>query len=155
MEPTNTLSWRAQEHHHIERGSDWYWALGIIAVSTAATAVLFSNFLFALLIVVAAPTLGMVVGRKPPEVDFELSEQGLVIDDEFYAYNHMFAFWIENDGEKATLLIDTPRFMTPDLVIPLEDVDPQVVREILIEMEVPEKPLRESIYHKVLELFGF
>ncbi len=156
MEPTNTLNWRTEEHHHIERGSDWYWALGIIALSTATTAILFSNFFFALLIIVGAATLGLIVSKKPLEVDFELSEQGLVVNDEFYAYDHMFAFWIEIDeNEKASLLIDTPRIMTPDLVVPLADVDPATVREIFIEKGVPETPLRESFYHKVLELFGF
>ena len=155
MDSNAILSWRAPEHQHTERGTDWYWALGIIALSSAITAIIFSNLLFALLIVIAAGTLGIVAHHKPEEVDFELSNRGLSIGaDEFYPYDHMFAFWV-GGGEKPTLLIDTPRFMTPDLVIPIEDVDPDIVREILLEQGVPEVPLRESLYYKIMEFLGF
>jgi hypothetical protein len=155
MDETNEiLSWRAPEHQHIERGSDWYWALGIIAVSTALTSILFKNILFALVIVVGAGTLGMIAARKPHEVDFTLDEHGLVIGDEFYPYDHMYAFWISGD-EYPTLLIDTPRFMTPDLVIPLQDVSPEEVRGMLLAHNVTEKPLRESFFYNVLEFLGF
>ena len=152
---SDTLTWRAPEHQHVERGKDWYWALGIVAVSSALTAILFSNFLFALLIVVAAGTLGMIASHKPQEVDFELSQRGLVIGDEFYPYDHMHAFWVGDDNGKPTLFIDTPRFMTPDLVIPIEDVDPAHIHAMLADNGVPETPLQESIYYKILEFLGF
>lgn len=146
------LTWRAPEHQHAERGSDWYIALGIIAISIALTSILFNNFLFALLIVLAAITLGMLASRTPPVVDFFLTERGLMVDETLYVYEEMFAFWV-TDGDQPTLLIDTPRFMTPDLVIPLTDVDPESVRVFLSE-RVPEIPMRESIFYKIMELMG-
>ena len=33
-EITRAITWEAPEHNHIEKTSDWYWALGIIAVAT-------------------------------------------------------------------------------------------------------------------------
>ena len=148
------LSWRAPEHQHTERGHDWYWALGIIAASTATTSILFNNFLFALLIVAAATTLGLVAHRRPEEVDFELGDRGLAIGEEFYPYSTMYSFWV-GGGERPTLLIDTPHFMTPDLVIPIQDLEPDLVREVLLEQGVPEIPLRESFYYRLLEFLGF
>jgi len=147
-----SITWTTAEHHHLERGSDWYWALGIIAISSAATAILFNNILFALLIVLAAGTLGVIASRPPMTVDFELSEKGLSVNDTFYPYEEMFAFWVTEDDE-PTLLIDTPRFMTPDLAVPLGDVHPEAVREFM-RLRVPEVELRESFVFKVTEFFG-
>lgn len=146
------ITWRAREHQHIEREGDWYWALGIISVSCALTSILFGNFLFALLVVVAAVTFGIVASRPPVVVSCALSEKGLVVDDNFYPYEEMHAFWIE-EGDPPLLLIDTPRFMTPDLVVPLEGVDSNVVHAIFLEY-VLEKPLRESPLYIIFETIG-
>jgi hypothetical protein len=147
------FAWRASEHQHIERGSDWYWALGVIALSLAITSILFNNFLFALLIVIAAITFGMLASRPPRIIDVALGDRGLMLDDTLYSYEEMYAFWITADDE-PTLLIDTPRFMTPDLVIPLDDIDPESVRTYLLEQQVPEVLLRESFLYKVMEFIG-
>ena len=148
-----TITWRAAEHQHVERGSDWYWALGVIAVSSSVTAVLFNNILFALLIVLAAVTLGMIASRPPTIIDFSLGERGLLANDALYPYKEMYAFWVTEDVEPV-LLIDTPRIMTPDLVIPLRDVDPDAIRAFL-QTRVQEFPLREPFFYRVMEFFGF
>ncbi len=149
----STLSWRASEHQHIERGGDWYWALGIVALSCALTAVLFGNVLFAVVIVVAAATFGIIASQPPRVLDFALTEDGLSIGDEFYPYTDMRAFWIE-DTDEPLLLIDTPRFMTPDLAVPLNHEQAPAVHAILAE-RVPEVPLRESAIFILLETLGF
>lgn len=150
MEPS--LAWRATEHRHIERGHDWYWALGIIAVSSALTAIIFGNVLFALLLIVAATTFALIAMRPPASIDFALSEDGLSIGDEFYPYDEMRTFWIE-DGEHPLLLIDTPRFMTPDLAVPLDDADVASIHRVFAE-RVLETPLRESPLFILLETMG-
>lgn len=148
------IRWSGYEHQHEEKGSDWFWALGIIAVSAALISILFGNILFALLIVVAAVTLGMLA-TKPPEIaEFVLNERGLAINDQFYPYSVIDAFWIEETDEHATLLVDTQKFMAPHLVIPIEEVDPDAVRD-RFEQFVPEVELREPIAHRLLELLGF
>jgi|CXWL01.1.fsa_nt_gi hypothetical protein len=149
----DSITWQADEHRHTERGTDWYWALGIIAVSSGITATLFNNVLFALLIVLAAVTIGILASRPPAIANFSLGEKGLSVDDTFYPYEEMLAFWVA-EGDEPTLLIDTPRFMTPDLVIPLTDVSPESVREFLSD-RVPEIELHESFFYHVMEFFGF
>jgi hypothetical protein len=44
--------------------------------------------------------------------------------------------------------------MTPNLVIPIGDVDPEMIRAFLSE-RVEEVPMKEPIAHKILEFFGF
>ena len=152
MNPT-TLSWEGHEHLHIERTRDWYWALGIVSVSSALTSLLFGNVLFGVLILVAGITLGLMAHHPPRTVVFRFVEKGLMIENELYPFSDMKAFWITED-EHPTLLIDTPRFLTPDVVIPLpEDAVEEVRAELRAHVE--ERELEEPLPYKIMEMLGF
>ena len=148
------LRWSAYEHEYVERSVDWFWALGIVAVSVAITSILFSNLLFAILIIVAAVTIG-IIARTPPElVEFELSERGIRVAGTLHRYNDIISFWVEDeDGAEPLLLVDTIKFMSPNLIIPIENIDPHEVRAYL-RAYVEEVPMKEPVSHKILEFFG-
>ncbi len=149
-----TLEWSAYEHEHIPRGSDWYWALGIIAVSAALTSILFHNIFFAIIIVIAATILGMLANTPPHRAEFEVSDRGIRVDDTLHAYEEIISFWVEEEkGPNPLLLVDTTKFMSPNLIIPLEDIDPHAVRTYLQE-HTQEVPMKEPFAHKILEFFG-
>lgn len=148
------LNWSAYEHKHVPRGRDWFWALGIIAVSAALTSILFHNILFAVLILVAAGLLGMLANVPPDLVRFELSDRGIRIGDTLHRFEEIISFWVEEEGgEHPLLLVDTTKFMAPNLIIPLENIDPHAVRAYLRE-HAEEVPMKEPIAHKILEFFG-
>ena len=148
------VRWRAYEHEHVERTRDWYWALGIFAVCTALISAIFGNFLFAILILVAAATLGVLAQSPPPLVDFELSDRGIRIDETMHRYEEIISFWVEDhDVDPPILLVDTIKWMSPNFVIPLAEMDPKLVRAYLTE-RCEEVPMKEPIWHKILEFFG-
>jgi hypothetical protein len=149
------LRWSGYEHEHIERGSDWYWALGVVAVCIAVAAILLENLLFALVVILAAVIIGMIA-RTPPEItEFEISDRGVRVGRDMHRYSEILAFWVEDEDEnQPMLLIDTTKMLSPNLVIPLDNVDPERVRDILRE-HAEEVPMREPIGHKILEFFGF
>src|SRR3989338_3477638 len=95
MEPA--LRWSAYEHDHIERGSDWYWALGVVAISIAITAIILHDLLFGILVILAAITLGLLA-RTPPELaHFEISERGIRVNDILHRWDHIISFWVEDE----------------------------------------------------------
>ena len=149
-----SIRWSAYEHEHVERGSDWFWALGIVAACIAVISILFGNVLFAILIIVAALTIGMMA-RTPPElVEFELSERGIRIGNTLHRYDEIISFWVEDESETdPLLLVDTTKFMSPNLIIPIEHTDASAIRAYLQE-RVEEVPMKEPISHKILEFFG-
>ena len=149
-----TLRWGAYEHEHVERGGDWYWALGIIAICCATVSVLFGNVLFAILIIFAA-FLFALLARTPPEfVHFEVSARGVRVADVLHRYDEIISFWVEDeDGKEPLLLIDTTKPLSPNLVIPIREVDPHAVR-LLLQKHTKEVPMREPLSHKVVEFFG-
>ncbi|MEK7133799.1 MAG: hypothetical protein AAB804_01880 [Patescibacteria group bacterium] len=155
MPPSRTvLRWSAYEHEHIPRGSDWFWALGIVAVSVALTSVLFHDILFGLLILIAATVLGMLAKVPPNLVQFEVSDRGIRVGGTLHRFEEIISFWVEEEnGAHPTLLVDTTKIMAPNLVIPLENIDPHAVRTYLRE-HANEVPMKEPIAHKILEFFG-
>lgn len=148
------LRWSAYEHEHIERGSDWFWALGIIATSAALTSILLGNILFALLIVVAAATIGLIANHPPQLHEFELTEKGIRTGVTMHPYENIISFWVDEEADEPVLLIDTIAFTAPNLIIPLGDTPPAAVREFLREY-AQEVPMKEPLAHKVMEFFGF
>lgn len=155
MPPARTvLRWSAYEHEHIERTSDWFWALGIVAVCAAIVSILFHDVLFAVLILVATTTLAMHARTAPEQIDFEITDRGIKVGDTMHLYEEVLSFWVEEHGvERPLLLVDTVKFMAPNLVIPVENIDPQVIRDFLKE-RVEEVPMKEPVAHKILEFFG-
>src|SRR3989344_2857487 len=118
------LRWHAYEHEHIERGSDWFWALGIFAQS------------------------------PPPLIEFELSDRGIRAGAIMHRYEEIISFWVEDhDADPPILLVDTTKWMSPNLIIPLTDMDPKQVRAYLLERS-EEVPMKEPVAHKILEFFG-
>lgn len=148
------LRWSAYEHEHIERSVDWYWALGIVAVSIALTSILFGNVLFAILIVVAAYTIGRIARTAPELVEFELSDRGIRVGGTLHRYDEIISFWVEDELDKAPLLlVDTIKFMSPNLIIPIEGIDPHEIR-VFLQERADEVPMKEPVSHKILEFLG-
>lgn len=124
------LEWEGREYDHNPKSADWYWTLGIIAAAVAIAAAIFGNYLFALLIVVAAAALGLHAAKEPPLHRFRLVEEGIVIGNEFHHFERMLSFSVLEDveGELSPMLsIKTESLRSPHLIIPLEGVDADLV----------------------------
>jgi hypothetical protein len=151
---TVTLRWNAYEHEHVERGTEWFWALGVAAVCAALTAILLSNILFAILLLVAACTIALLARHAPEVSTFEISTKGVRVDNVLHRYDEIISFWVEDEHDgHPLLLIDTVKFLSPNLIIPIHDIDPGLVRAYLKEHS-DEVPMKEPLAHKVLEFFG-
>lgn len=148
------LSWSAYEHEHIERGGDWFWALGITAACIALTAILFGDALFGLLVVIAAATLGLLATHPPELTEFVVDDRGIRVGRNLHRWDDVISFWIEEESGAPLLLVDTTAFTAPNLIIPLTDVDTGAVRT-LMGTHADEVFMREPISHKILEFFGF
>lgn len=156
-EENTAIRWSAYEHEHVERGADWYWALGIVAVCVALTSILFHDVLFAVLIMLAAGTIALLSRTPPEESHFEISDKGIRIDDTLHRFDEILAFWVEDDHHdrhgRPLLLVDTTKFLSPNLVIPIEHIESGLVRAFMKE-RVEERRMAEPLPHKIFDLLG-
>ncbi|MEX0652468.1 MAG: hypothetical protein WD509_02970 [Candidatus Paceibacterota bacterium] len=151
-----TIRWQGYEYTHHEKSGDWFWALGIIALSSAITAIIFKNILFALLILIGAFTLALFASKKPHLNHFEITRRGVTINNTLYSFSSLESFWIDEDEHgHHTLLLKSQHLLTPFIIIPLHtDADPEDVRNLLLT-KLEEEELEEPVLHRVLEFFGF
>ncbi len=150
----SSLSWEALEHHHEEKNNDWFWAVGIVSVSIAVTAIILNNVIFAILILISAVTLAIHATKKPRMLRVQIDERGITVDRFFYPYSSLESFWVNEQENPAVLLIKLKRFFLPFVVIRLEDVPAENVRAELDGL-LKEEEQHEPLLQKIMERFGF
>ncbi len=149
------IHWEEYEYDFSEKSTDWFWALGIVAISIAVTAVILNNFLFAILILVGAFALAIYAVREPNLVIYEVNQRGVVVEDKLYLYNSLDSFWIDYTDEKPKLLISSKKMLIPHIVIPIgDDVDTNHLRDYLLDY-VDEEEQGGSLSTIIMKYLGF
>ncbi|MBP6881127.1 MAG: hypothetical protein KBC35_00675 [Candidatus Pacebacteria bacterium] len=156
MEPTpRSITWEAPEHHHVEKGNDWFFALAIIIVALVIVAILFNDVLFALLIGLAGGALAVSAAKRPSIIPYAVTVRGVKIDDRIYPFGTLESYCIdEEDPRGPQLLIKSHRKLMPLMVMPIPADYVDEIDAILKE-KLMEENLEEPLFIKILELFGF
>lgn len=154
-ETVQAISWEAPEHNHIEKGSDWFWVLGIIAICGATAAFFFGNFLFAIVILLGAGVMALRTVKPPRTVPFMVGKKGVRAGEKLYPYSTLESFFIEEDELAGPqLLIKTKSLYSPLIIMPIPEEHQDEIEDLL-SLKLKEEELREPLGHKLLELFGF
>lgn len=155
MEPAlRSITWEAPQHHHVEKGNDWFFALAIIIIALVVAAILFDSVLFALLIGLSGGALAVSAAKRPAIVPYAISVRGIKIEDRMYPFSSLDSYDIdEEDPRGPQLLIKSEKRLMPLIVMPLPPDHIDEIEDILKEKLVEEE-LMEPFLVKVLELFG-
>lgn len=150
------LLWHAPTHEGTPRSTDWFWALGIVALCGAILAVLFSNILLGIIILLGAGILGVLAMRPPRDCEIELSESGVRIDTALYPYRSLKSYWVaEEEGRVPHLVVSTSSYLNPQLVLPIpEEAGAERVR-VHMRKHIKEEEQYESFFSRIGEIFGF
>ncbi len=154
MKQDRKITWDTLEYEQKDKGADWYFALGIIAVSASVASFLLGNILFSILILIGALTLAMYGARKPATLNIEIDDRGILISNTLYPFNTLKSFWIEENTTPPKIIIQSEKTFMPYLILSLEDTDTDNVRIFLLE-HLKEEELTEPLSQKVMEYLGF
>lgn len=149
--------WETHEFIYQEKTNDWYWIVGIIAVSISIVSIIFGNILFALFILLGAFTLCLFAAKKPEIIRYEINNTGIIINKTLYPYHSLHSFFVEDNthhGLQSKAIFRSKKLIVPLLILPLEDIHPEELRDFLFE-HLPEEHHTESLSHKILEYLGF
>jgi len=164
MEEQNKLEWTALEYEEKERTRDWYWALGVIVVTSSLAALIFGNYFFAALIILSGILLGFFAVKKPDLVSYELNEKGLRVRTRVYPYENIQSFWVQTSRERETpdgkplrptLFIKSERVFMPIISVPIDDAWAEDIHSIMLAQDIPEEEMREHLSEKIMESLGF
>ncbi|MEY2664365.1 MAG: hypothetical protein RIT04_173 [Candidatus Parcubacteria bacterium] len=148
------IEWNAPEHFHVEKTSDWYWGVSIIAGTGAALAFIFGNVLFGIFIIVGTLALLLHAAKKPRIVHCEINDRGIAVDQILYPFLALESFWIDAHMRPAKILLKSQKFFMPYIAVEIDEVDPEEVRAILLNY-IAETEHLEPLSQKLLEFAGF
>ncbi|MBA3789197.1 hypothetical protein H0X32_02260 [Patescibacteria group bacterium] len=151
------FEWHGKEYTSEEKGADWYWALGIIAVALIIVCVLFNNLLLALVVAAAAIAIALQAAKRPRIHRFAIMENGIIIDTRLYPYENMLHFSVFEYIDETippALSIKTNHVLSSHLLIPIIGYDPIEVYDY-ISFHLPEGKHDESPIDRLIELLQF
>ncbi|HPS21450.1 MAG TPA: hypothetical protein PLO44_01425 [Candidatus Paceibacterota bacterium] len=154
------FSWSALEYEEKERSVDWFWALGVIVVAGSVASILFKNYFFAMLLIIAGILLGFFAIKKPETVNYALTNKGFKMKTRLYPYEELKAFWIQievpkKDIKKPILFLKSKRIFLPILSIPIDEEIAPKIKEILSNKNIPEEEMHDHISDRIMENLGF
>lgn len=150
------IVWKALEHSHVEKTSDWFWAVGIISVAGAVLAIYFGNILFGLIILLAAFT-GILQGHTKPKIlKYEITRKGIWIGETLYPYSTLESFWVIDEEVNDRILIRSQKIFMPFIILPYEstEINPDEIRDYLLDY-IDEEELEEPLSQILMERLGF
>lgn len=150
-----SLIWETHEFEYREKNSDWYWILGIVAIIGALIAIVFGNLIFAVLIIVGSFVMVLFGSKHPDSIECEINNRGVRVEQKLYPYNLLESFWVDDLNEhKPKLLMTSKSTMALHIVIPIQDVSPDDVRNYLLK-HIEEVEQSESFTERIMEWIKF
>jgi len=146
------IFWTAPEFEKYERTKRWY----TVAIAAAALMLLFAfftaNFLFAVIIIVVALIIILHDGREPERVKIAITDEGVTVGKRFFDYDDLKDFSIVYKPRVGVknLYFEFKNIVRPRLSIPLENMNPLPIREILLkylpeDLERTDQPISEAL----------
>jgi len=124
--------WNVVEYEQHIRGTLWHVLTISIGIILVIYALATDNFLFAIIIILAAIILFLQSAVEPENVYFAITDLGVILGNRFYNFNEFRAFYIIYTEEVQTLFLDTKSAVRPDLRVPIaEGKDIMEIREEL------------------------
>ncbi len=152
---TKVYDWDADATEHIEKSTDWYWALGIAVVVGSILCILSQNYLLMILLLLGGTMLGFSANDRPHHVHVEISEHGIKINGELYTFKKIQSFWMYKDHrDREQLLIMTGTAFVPQRIVSLpDDVPATDVRDYLLAF-IEEKETHPSAIDTIAQTLG-
>jgi len=136
------FSWEIPEFSEFSRSALWYIAVVVIGLILVILSIWTANYLFALIIILSAFIVFLRSYRKPGNILFQITEDGILIGNQFFNYDQLRNFYIVYDPPVVKKLFFYPRGINPVISIPLFDKNPLLIRQKLMEY------LKEDIERK-------
>lgn len=149
------IEWQAPEYEFYKKTPDWFWSIGIIAFGLFLSAIFLKNFLLAILALVAGFSLALYGAKKPNIISFSASEKGVRVGKRIYPYESLDSFCINYDPpHKKELTIKSKKTFVPILNLPLGDIDPVKIRDLLSRF-IKEEKIEESPISTIMKIIRF
>jgi hypothetical protein len=157
MPEQSSIEWQAPEYEHRDKHPDWFWVVGIVGSAVALLALLFKNFLLAVIFILGAFTMILYGARPPAIINFALTPKGVRVKDHLYSYDYLKSFWVDDEkGEgKRKIIVESKKVLMPHIILPLApEVHSDEARHYLAVF-LPEERHEDSLADVIGDVLGF
>ncbi|MBI4256740.1 hypothetical protein HY626_01635 [Candidatus Uhrbacteria bacterium] len=127
------LEWEVNEYPMHQRSRLWYIIAAVLGVALIIYAIATANFLFAVIILMIGVITLLSSFVPPDRVPVVITNTGVVVSDMYYDFQAIKDFSIAYDPPQVkNLYFEFHSPWQPLLTVPLEDIDPNEVRELLL-----------------------
>jgi hypothetical protein len=144
-------TWDFYEHEAHERGRWWYIIAIVVVVLLLGYSYFDQNFLLAVIVALTIIIFVITELRGPGFHNFAITEDGLVAGPEFHPYKDLNNFFIiYQPPQVKALYFDPKSIFSPHIGVPLGDMNPNEIREILLnflpeDLEKEEEPTSDFL----------
>jgi len=145
------FDWLVQEYIIYPKSGWWYLASGLMLLMAVLWTVFDQNYPFAIFLVLFYLVAILYDIRSPKTVEFVITPDGIKIGSDFYFYREIRQFYIiyQQNGIK-NIYFEFTNPLRNRLIIPLDDQDPIVIREFLLQfieedLEQEAEPISERL----------
>ncbi len=147
------LSWKATSFVSTPKSKIWYIIVFITLVSLVALGLFSDNFPLAILAILIGLILYLFEKKEAQSFNFSVTTEGVIAQDRLYKFSSLENFWIFYEpGGKKDLSLKSAKSFIPYINIPLGDVDPAILRKVLISF-LPEVEHEDSLIDSLEVLF--
>ena len=139
------LEWQTLDSHPHERSSRWYLIGGILIIAFAAYGIFDGSWTTALLAILIGGIYFLMRNAKPRVINIRITGLGVQAGSVFTPWNMCRDFWIlvpPPSGRSANntpeLHISPQKMLQREIVAFINDIDPALVRETLLQF-LPER----------------
>lgn len=126
------FKWPIPEFEPKSRTVTWYLAMIVLAGILMSYSIWTQNFLFALIIILITFIVFLKTYSTPRDLMFQITEDGILLGRQFIPYERINSFYFVYKPPVKKLYFDL-KSVAPDLSIELNDMNPLVIREVLLE----------------------
>lgn len=132
--PQTLISWQVPEFPKYKKSRLWYIVGGIVLLFLLIYCIKTANFLFAVILLMAAVIIVLYDLHESKEVEFSITSTGIKFGEKFYPYEEFARFWLVYEPpELKNLYLEFKSVVKPRLCVPLNDQNPNEVRKFLTD----------------------
>jgi hypothetical protein len=151
--PIVVAEWQGQEFEFVPKSNNWYWTVGILSVGSAIAAFVINNILFGIILLLAGGTTALLGSRRPALHTFRMTDRGIHVGEQLFAYDNILQFAID-EHEPKKLLFELKQGLVKVITIPLDNTDHRAIRTEFKNMNIEEAEHLNTLVAKVSDWMG-
>jgi hypothetical protein len=140
-----SIAWTASEFVQNEKSKQWFFLLSVFAIVLAVIIFFLTDWISAVVVLLALLTLGVVGARPPRTLQYLLDDDGIHIENKSYPYEAFRSFSLIDEGAIDCIQLTPLKRVMPPITIYFSPEDAEKILVILSTVLPHEERERELI----------